>query len=113
MIGIDVVIAQISGLQRQDLERWISYEWVRPDKSASGYAFREIDVARARLILEMRDEMEVNEDVLPVVLSLLDQLYDLRRQMRDLNNAFMQVVPSDVRQDLAAHLANHSRRVQI
>ena len=62
---------------------------VRPDKSAGGYTFREIDVARARLILEMRDEMEISEDALPVVLLLLDQLYDLRRQMRDLNNAFI------------------------
>jgi chaperone modulatory protein CbpM len=105
MIGIDVVIGRISGLKRQDLERWISNAWVQPDRSASGYVFREIDVARARLILEMRDEMEINEDALPVVLLLLDQLYELRRQMRDLNNAFMQVVPGDVRQDLAAHLA--------
>ena len=109
MIGIDVVIAQISGLRRQDLERWISNAWVRPDRSADGYVFRKIDVARARLILEMRDEMEVNEDALPVVLSLLDQLYDLRRQMRDLNSAFLQVVPKDVRLDLAAHLTTHSR----
>ena len=109
MIGIDVVIAEISGLKRQDLERWISNAWVRPDKSAGGYAFREIDVARARLILEMRDEMQISEDALPVVLLLLDQLYDLRRQMRDLNNAFLQVVPRDVRQDLAAHLATHPR----
>ena len=66
-------------------------------------------MTRARLILEMRDEMEINEDALPVVLLLLDQLYDLRRQMRDLNNAFMQVVPKDVRLDLAAHLATHPR----
>jgi chaperone modulatory protein CbpM len=66
-------------------------------------------VARARLILEMRDEMQISEDALPVVLLLLDQLYDLRRQMRDLNNAFLQVVPRDVRQDLAAHLATHTR----
>ena len=71
MIGIDVVIAEISGLKQQDLERWISNAWVRPDKSASGYAFREIDVARARLILEMRDEMQISEDALPVVLLLL------------------------------------------
>jgi chaperone modulatory protein CbpM len=109
MIGIDVVIGQISGLTRQDLERWIANAWVRPDKSADDYAFREIDVARARLILEMRDEMEINEDALPVVLLLLDQLYDLRRQMRDLNSAFLQVVPKDVRLDLAAHLTTHSR----
>ena len=109
MIGIDVVIGRISGLKRQDLERWISNAWVQPDRSASGYVFREIDVARARLILEMRDEMEINEDALPVVLLLLDQLYDLRRQMRNLNDAFMQVVPRDVRQDLAAHLAAFPR----
>jgi chaperone modulatory protein CbpM len=109
MIDIDVVIAEISGLKRPDLERWIANAWVRPDKSADGYAFREIDVARARLILEMRDEMEIDEDALPVVLLLLDQLYDLRRQMRDLNDAFMQVVPADVRQELAARLATHSR----
>ncbi|MGA2494965.1 MAG: hypothetical protein ABSF67_18830 [Roseiarcus sp.] len=109
MIDIDVVIARISGLKRQDLERWISNAWVPPDRSASGYEFREIDVARARLILEMRDEMEINEDALPVILLLLDQLYDLRRQMRDLNNAFIQVVPRDVRRDLAGHLAAHPR----
>ena len=109
MIGIDVVIAEISGLTRQDLERWISNAWVRPDRSAGGYVFREIDVARAHLILEMRDEMEINEDALPVVLLLLDQLYDLRRQMRELNSALMQIAPSAVRQDLAAHLAMHSR----
>ena len=96
MIGIDVVIAEISGLTRQDLERWIENAWVQPDKLAGAYAFREIDVARARLILEMRDEMEINEDALPVVLLLLDQLYDLRRQMRNLNDAFMHVVPRDV-----------------
>ena len=108
MIGIDVVIAEISGLTRQDLERWIANAWVQPDKLAGGYAFREIDVARARLILEMRDEMEINEDALPVVLLLLDQLYDLRRQMRDLNSALLQVVPRDVRLDLAAHLSPHS-----
>jgi chaperone modulatory protein CbpM len=90
------VIAEISGLTRQDLERWIANAWVQPDKLAGAYAFREIDVARARLILEMRDEMEINEDALPVVLLLLDQLYDLRRQMRNLNDAFMHVVPRDV-----------------
>ena len=109
MIGIDGVTGQISGLTRQDLERWIENAWVQPDKLAGGYAFREIDVARARLILEMRDEMEINEATLPVVLLLLDQLYDLRRQMRDLNSAFLQVVPRGVRLDLAAHLAAHSR----
>src|ERR1700722_4179527 len=87
MISIDVVVGQISGLRRQDLERWIANEWVRPDPQADGYAFREIDVARVRLILEMRDDMDVDEAALPVVLSLLDQIYDLRRQLREVGDA--------------------------
>lgn len=84
MIGIEIVVARLSGLQRADLERWIANGWVRPDGAAGGYVFREVDVARARLIRDLRDEMDVNEAALPVVLSLLDQLYDLRRRMRDL-----------------------------
>ena len=44
-------------------------------------------MARVRLILELRDEFDVNEAALPVVLGLLDQLYDLRRRLRSAMNA--------------------------
>jgi chaperone modulatory protein CbpM len=104
MITIDVLVAQVSGLTRDDLERWISNQWVRPDRQASGYVFREIDVARVRLIREMRDEMEVNEAALPVVLSLLDQLYDLRRHIRDFHEAFAQAAPEEVQRKVAEQL---------
>ncbi|MBN9282186.1 MAG: hypothetical protein J0H37_08045, partial [Hyphomicrobium denitrificans] len=65
--NIDVLITQLSGLQRQDLERWILNEWVRPDKGAGTFVFREIDVARVKLIQELRDDMEINEAAMPVV----------------------------------------------
>jgi chaperone modulatory protein CbpM len=71
-------------LPLQDLERWISNDWVRPDGQEGDYAFRDIDVARVRLIQELRDELEVDERSMSVVLLLLDQLYDLRRRLRDL-----------------------------
>jgi chaperone modulatory protein CbpM len=105
MISIEVLVAQLSGLQRQDLERWIDNAWVRPDRLAGNYVFQEIDVARVRLIQELRDEMEVSEGALPVVLSLLDQLYDLRRRMRELGDAICHAAPCEVRCELAAHLA--------
>jgi chaperone modulatory protein CbpM len=116
MISIEVVIAQISGLTREDLERWIAHEWVRPERNARAeeanaatpgqtYMFREIDVARVRLIRELRDEMQVNEEALPVVLSLLDQLYDQRRRLRELGDALAATAPEDVRRNLARHLA--------
>jgi chaperone modulatory protein CbpM len=104
MISIEILVTQLSGLQRPDLERWISNEWVRPDGHAGSYAFREIDVARVRLIQELRDEMRINEEALPVVLSLLDQLYDQRRRMRELGDALCRIASEDLRQTLARHL---------
>ena len=105
MISIEVLVTQLSGLQRQDLERWIANEWVRPERGAGQFVFREIDVARVRLIQELRDEMQVNEEALPVVLSLLDQLYDLRRRMRELSDALGHAAPGEVRERLVRHLA--------
>jgi chaperone modulatory protein CbpM len=82
MITVEVLLTQLPNLPLRDLERWISNDWVRPDGQVGDYAFRDIDVARVRFIQELRDELEVNEAALPVVLLLLDQLYDLRRRMR-------------------------------
>jgi chaperone modulatory protein CbpM len=108
MITIEVLMTQFSGLARDDLERWIANQWVRPhgdDAGTGDYRFREIDVARIRLIRELRDEMQVNEEALPVVLSLLDQLYDERRRLRELMTALEHVAPEDIRRSLLRHLA--------
>ncbi len=105
MISFEVLVTQIPGLRRQDLERWIAQEWVRPEGPAGSYGFRAVDVARVRLIRELRYEMQVNEEALPVVLSLLDQLYDLRRRVRELGVAVGRTVPEDMRRDLADDLA--------
>ncbi len=101
MISFDVLIAQVSGLDRRDLERWVANKWVLPDEEAGQYVFRDIDVARVHLIYELREDMDVDEAALPVVLHLLDRLYDLRRQIRALGDAFSQVAPQDVQRALA------------
>lgn len=106
MISIEVLVTQLPGLQRQDVERWIAFEWVRPDGAAGHYVFRAVDVARVRLIRELRDDMQVNEEALPVVLSLLDQVYDLRRRMREIGKALGRSMPGDVRQKLLDDLAS-------
>jgi len=80
---------------------------VRPDRRDGEFAFSDIDVARVHLILELRDQLDVDEDALPVVLLLLDQLYDLRRQVRVLADAFVRVAPSDVQRNLASELIRH------
>lgn len=106
MTSIETLLAQLPGLRIQDLERWILNAWVRPERDAGRYSFHEIDVARVRLICELRDEMNINEDALPVVLSLLDQLYDTRRRMKELIEALRKVAPEEVLQILADQLAN-------
>ena len=105
MISVEVLVTKLSGLQRQDLDRWICNDWVRPEGDFGHYRFREIDVARVRLIRDLRDDMKLNEDALPVVLSLLDQLYDARRQMHDLNEALHEIASEDLRRNLAAYLS--------
>jgi chaperone modulatory protein CbpM len=108
-ITIDVLITQVSGLQREDLEHWIASQWVRPEDvgSDADYVFHAIDVARVRLIQELHHDLQINEEALPVVLSLLDQLYDQRRRLRALTDAVAAVAPDDVRRDLARHLDQH------
>ena len=44
-------------------------------------------MARVRLIRELRHDLEIEEETLPVVLSLLDQLYANRRRLRALSEA--------------------------
>ncbi len=112
MITIDILVTQMTGLQRQDLERWIANEWVRADRRADDYVFQEIDVARVRLIKELRDEMQVGEEALPVVLSLLDQLYEQRRRMRELCDLLRRIAPEEMRETLARYLEEGAAAVR-
>jgi chaperone modulatory protein CbpM len=82
MITLRTVCEKVPGVTEEDLRRWLDQDWVRPERQAGEPAFREIDVARIRLIRELHAELEVEEPTLPLVLSLLDQLYDTRRQLR-------------------------------
>ena len=84
MITLDTLCARFTSLNPDDLRRWIAEGHVRTDRAADDLVFTEIDVERVRLILELRDLMQVNEEALPIVLSLLDQIYELRRRMRAL-----------------------------
>lgn len=81
MITVAMVLARVPGLDEHRLRLWIAEEWVRPAQRAGEPIFEEIDLARVQLILDL-DRMEVGTAAMPVVLSLLDQLHEHRRQMR-------------------------------
>ena len=87
MITLDILCARFARLDPDDLRRWIAEGHVRAEVRDEGLVFQEIDAERVRLILDLRQAMAVNEEALPVVLSLLDQVYALRRRLRDLGAA--------------------------
>jgi len=103
MITIETIFLEFQTLRQEDLDRWIANSWVRPEGARGQYRFHEIDRARIRLILELRDTMEVPEPALPTVLSLLDQLYEMRRRMRQLNDAMERTLPAELKAALLQH----------
>ncbi len=82
---------------------WIEQNWVLPSEQDGQYHFDEDDFARVRLIAELRRDIGVNEEAMPVVLRLLDQVYGLRRALEQLNDA-IQELPEDAREMLEENL---------
>jgi len=107
MIGIDGLMRMIAGLQEAELRRWIDERWVRPERAATGFIFREVDVARVRLIVELRQELAIDEEALPVVLQLLDQVYALRRRLKAMSDA-IDAQPDTVREAVRARLLRNA-----
>ncbi|HME25153.1 MAG TPA: hypothetical protein VKI44_28145 [Acetobacteraceae bacterium] len=94
-MDVAAVTALFSDLTQVELTTWVERGWVIPDAAGSGLEFREIDLARVRLIHDLRHGMDVGEDVMPLVLSLLDQIYELRSQLKSLLHA-VELQPHDV-----------------
>lgn len=98
------VVALLGDLDRAELTAWIERGWVCPDVTGTDdWEFHEIDVARARLIRDLRRTMELTEDAVELALSLLDQVYDLRATLSDLRQA-IEGQPAEVRAAIAAAL---------
>jgi chaperone modulatory protein CbpM len=113
---ITAVVALFADLPEAELTSWITRGWVRPDQEGTDqgstdkanvtWNFHEIDVARVRLIHDLHRTMEIGEDSMPVVLSLLDQVYELRSTLLDLLRA-LETQPEQVRTTLLAALRHN------
>jgi chaperone modulatory protein CbpM len=113
MITVENLFGVIAQLREEDLQRWIANAWVRPHGQPGQYLFEEIDVARIRLIVELRYEFRVDEEALPIVLSLLDQLHDTRREMQRVLELISEVVPEQARREIHARLGATARRLPL
>jgi chaperone modulatory protein CbpM len=86
-MDITAVTALFAGLSQVELVTWVERGWVHPDDAGSAFEFHEIDIARVRLIHDLRHGMDIGEDAIPLVLSLLDQVYELRSRLKSLLHA--------------------------
>jgi chaperone modulatory protein CbpM len=84
-----MIISKLEFLDRtqlnlETLELWIEEEWLAPGGTATEQEFSEADLARARLIRDLMQDLGVNEEGVGVILNLLDQVHGLRKALTDI-----------------------------
>ena len=112
MKTLSEVVVAVGRIERAELVRWVELGWIAPNRSPRAESeplFSDADEARIRMICDLRRDMSVEEQTMPLVLSLLDQMYALRHQMNALTSAIRQQ-PGDVREAILDRLKAASRR---
>ena len=70
--------SQSCGVSSELIIRFISFEWIKPAERAEEveehYLFDEEDIARVRLIFNLQNDFGVNDESIPIILNLIDQL---------------------------------------
>jgi chaperone modulatory protein CbpM len=99
MKNLEEVIALVPELRRDDLERWIREALVEAAVDTGKPTLNETQFARVRLICTLRYDLDVEEETLPVVLDLLDQLHDTRLRLHTLSQAVL-AQDADVRAEV-------------
>ena len=66
--------------------QFIRQEWISP-VNADDLIFDEEDTARIMLICDLRDEFGVNDEAVPIILNLVDQLNLLRTRLEQLKHS--------------------------
>ena len=74
-----------SHLDVPTLNAWIEAEWLLPIANGKTFQFSDGDLARARLIQDLKLDFGVNDEGIAIILHLLDQLYGLRGLVRDIH----------------------------
>lgn len=77
--------AKTLGIEPEGIIRFIALKWVVPIERHSDWQellLDEEDLARARLIQELRETLGVNNEAVPIILNLIDQLNRTHLEIR-------------------------------
>ena len=96
------IVARFGRLETHVLQRWIAAA-AKPRESTVGFLFDDADVARTHLICDLSFDMELRDEELAIVLSLVDRLNGTRTMLRALTAA-VQSQPAEVRDAILAEM---------
>jgi chaperone modulatory protein CbpM len=77
---------------------------VAPSEREGRLAFAEADLARLQLLAELAEDFDLDEDAAALVVSLVDQIHGLRRQLRALAEA-VTAEPEEIRARIRGRMA--------
>lgn len=73
-----------SHLDLPTLNVWIEAEWLVPIATKRRLDFSDAELARVRLIQDLKADFGVNDEGISIILHLLDQLHGLRCLVQDI-----------------------------
>jgi len=97
------IVARFGRLEAHVLQRWIAAGWLKPREIGAGFLFDDADLARTHLICDLSFDMELRDEELAIVLSLIDRLNGTRTMLRALTAA-VQSQPAEVRDAILAEM---------
>ena len=107
MLTEEDVVARVSRLTVTRLRVYVSQGLIKPEEDGTlGYS--EADLARAALICNLEDEMGFQEEDVPVLLNLIDQIHGLRAELRGFVEAF-EALPPDIRATVRLRIEQRRR----
>ena len=71
-------------VEQNAVETWIAAGWLVPPQTHPEPLFSDVDLARAQLIRDLREDLGVNDEGVAVILHLLDQMHGLRGSIQGL-----------------------------
>ncbi len=102
------VVARVKRVTLRELRLWVREGWVRPAMGDAGPVFDELDIARIRLLCDLRKEMALPTDALAPILTLVDHLHNARRDLRRLTEA-LDEQPAGVRRAVIASVRQRTQ----
>jgi chaperone modulatory protein CbpM len=75
-------VCKESGIRRELILSFVEKQWIHSGEEAG---WQDEDVRRAHLIVELQHDLGVNDEAVPIILHLIDQLHAMQRVLRRLD----------------------------